>query len=360
MLKKIVLSSLLFLAPFANAQAISGLFKAYPSMKVYLQAQDTNYKYIFVDSTMSNKEGKFAFSYKPTNKDIYYVMVKDKKNTCGVILDKGKKVVVKAENANIPRTYVIENPDEENKVFRQYIYHNVELKNIKDSLMKFVAVRTSTESEIAKIFNKIYDEYSVKTKQMIKENPTLLANCIAAGTLDIKKDVPEIKLLIKNMQAYPYSSSAKTLCREMAKRIPLENGVVAPEINLPDVDGKAFSTKEWKGKMYAIMFWGSWCEHCRADMPNVVKLYNKYKDKGFEILSVAIDKDKAAWQNAIKEYNMTWKNVSDLKEWKSAPVEPYHITGTPYLILVDAEGKVVKADIHGREIEQKLIDLYGF
>ena len=133
----------------------------------------------------------------------------------------------------------------------------------------------------------------------------------------------------------------------------------APEIAMSDPDGNTRRLSDLRGKVVLIDFWASWCGPCRRENPNVVKLYQKYHDQGFEIFSVSLDKDGNAWRNTIKADGLTWPNhVSDLQYWQSAAGRLYGISAIPATVLVDREGKIIARNLRGADLDRKLKEIF--
>lgn len=137
-------------------------------------------------------------------------------------------------------------------------------------------------------------------------------------------------------------------------------GKAAPEIALKNPKGITLKLSSLKGKYVLIDFWASWCGPCRKENPNVVRLYKKYKDKGFTIFSVSLDQDPQAWKAAIDADGLEWPNhVSDLLGWNSSMPALYGFNGIPHTVLIDKEGKIIETGLRGPTLEQKLVELFG-
>ena len=137
------------------------------------------------------------------------------------------------------------------------------------------------------------------------------------------------------------------------------NGTVpAPEIALPNSSGKILKLSDLKGKVVLIDFWASWCGPCRAENPNVVKMYRKFKNKGFTVFSVSLDEESTKWTDAISKDKLEWNtHVSDLKGWKSPVVATFGIEAIPYTVLVNQDGKIIGKNLRGEKLEETLNNL---
>ena len=142
------------------------------------------------------------------------------------------------------------------------------------------------------------------------------------------------------------------------KKLGIEIGSKAPEIALSDLNGKIIKLSSLKGKVVLIDFWASWCRPCRAENPNVVRLYKKYKNKNFTIFSISLDQDKNKWIDAINQDKLSWPNhVSELSGWRSTSATKYGVSSIPKTFLIDKNGIIIGYDLRGEALENKLSEL---
>jgi len=173
-------------------------------------------------------------------------------------------------------------------------------------------------------------------------------------------DYHQLKKALDPTAAYynsPQLEKAKKYLANLEKRAP---GTMFKDFEMNDTDGKAHKLSEWcgKGKYVLVDFWASWCGPCRMEMPNVVENYNKYKDKGFDVVGVSFDKDGNAWKSAIQSLNMPWHHISDLKGWQSLATSVYGIQSIPANVLLNPQGKIIAIDLRGKDLGKKLEEIF--
>lgn len=134
---------------------------------------------------------------------------------------------------------------------------------------------------------------------------------------------------------------------------------LAPDFSQADPSGKLIRLLDLRGQYVLLDFWASWCPPCRAENPVLVQAYRRYKGKKFTILSVSLDRNRAAWLKAVQADGLTWPQVSDLKGWDNAAAARYHLEAIPQNFLLDPSGHVVGQNLRGAALEQRLAQLLG-
>lgn len=240
-----------------------------------------------------------------------------------------------------------------------------EIRALREEQEKLEADLKSEEAEVKRAAETKYDEFdhqiAEKAYSYIKQNINNLTsakllvdfryelneeqqNDIVASASEEFKNVPGVQKLIDHL--------------EVLKKVAV--GQKFTDFEMADIKGKAHKLSEFVGNGKNIVlldFWASWCPPCRRDMPNLVDTYKEFKGKGFEIVGISLDSKKEAWEKGIKDLNITWTQLSDLKGWKNDGAALYGVNSIPHTILVDKDGTIIAKGLHGKEVAEKLREL---
>lgn len=327
----------------------------------------TNNKPVDVDTTRVINGG-FTFKGIIENPDIHVLSIETIRGGLPFILENKKlDFTLYKDSLNMSKI----TGSKANDDAHQYMNSSGIFRKENEALRKqFAEARKNNDTSFVNSYRDKMKELGEKNKAFnidyVKSNtstlfPLLLLENLLNSKMMPLKDVEEVfNSYSKDLQE---SLSGKRIKERIDASLATAEGSVAPDFTAPTPDGKEITLSEIKGKVTIVDFWAAWCGPCRKENPNIVKVYEKYHDKGLEILGVSLDgtprqKDaKQEWLNAIEKDGLTWNHVSNLNYFNGPVAKKYNIRSIPAMFILDSEGKIVAKNLRGPALEKKIAEL---
>lgn len=337
---------------------------------------------VVIDSAVLGKDGKYALKTVASEARVYNLRLDQSMYPVAAVINDASSITLDAtfskENNQFVEKYEVKGSAGSQQLKDFMVGFNTKLQSI------FFNARQADSLNRIQAHDSVFRKLELSTAVVAGELRTLTSEALK------KSSNPALSMLIlgyyqstANNQGFglqPFANDeVSKLVNDLASKHPTHQGVAAvksmleaqankmkgligqtaPELSLPDPNGKEVKLSSFRGKYVLVDFWASWCKPCREENPTVVKAYNKYKDKNFTILGVSLDRpgQKDEWMKAVMKDNLTWTQVSDLMFWNSPVVQLYGIEGIPYNVLVDPYGKIIAESLRGPALEAKLGEL---
>ncbi len=340
-------------APKSDRFQIDGKIAGRTPTKAYLQLyEDGDFKTIDSSDFIN---GEFKFKGSVEFPDNYFIKIGQERSFINLFI----------ENSNIKITAHIDSLGEA----------LITGSKVQDAYNAFKEIKKPFESEFETLYTQYKAAEDKKTKDLLEakidsidavkneyikqwimsNNASVLAPYIVKRELIYYLELEELESLTNSIS--PELSDYK-YTQELFKRVEvlrsLQPGMPAPEFTQINPEGEPINLSDFKGKYLLVDFWASWCGPCRRANPTIVAMHNKYKNKGFTILGVSMDKNREKWLQAIEDDKLHWSQVSTLEGWANPVGKLYGVNSIPHAILIDAEGNIVKRGIHPNELDEIL------
>ncbi|MBC8084085.1 MAG: AhpC/TSA family protein [Hymenobacter sp.] len=339
-------------------QLTGQLTNAPTGTKVYL-AELGETQFVSRDTVAVDDKGQFKFTGTVPEAGLYQVKVNDQ-NQVLVALANGSSLSLSGDAGKLADSYTVEgSPDSRllQQLNQTMLASKTQMSRLEQRYNQNAkANRTDSMRVLEKQFYALQTRGTEGMKTLVRQHPaSVVSSFVVANLINPEEQftfADSMTTVFKTTQ--PDSRYTKALAAKLEPMRSTAVGVQAPEINLAAPDGKPVALSSLRGKYVLIDFWASWCGPCRRENPNVVKAYNKYKGKGFEIYGVSFDQDREKWLKAIQADGLSWKHVSDLKGWESAAGQTYSVKSIPASILLDPQGRIIGKNLRGEALEAKL------
>lgn len=387
MIKKLsffLLAALIFAGCKNNNIEINGKLLAPVKGELLYLDELKSSELITVDSSTIAEDGTFSFKRRVEFPSLYLLKT-DETNFLTMLLEPGQNIFIKAyqDSLNYPSSISGSRGTElMNEYNRRLLTTIDELKMLYD-----VYIQNLGTEQLAAVMDRLdslaqvhLNDLNTFTKEYIDKNLNSLVSLVALYQqvapgqyiLHPEKDLEYfIKVDSSLSLQYPDYEPVKSLHEQVqglksdinAQKLksPVGNETAeAPEIALPDPEGDTIKLTSTRGNIVLLDFWASWCNPCRKENPNLVKVYNMYHRRGFQIYQVSLDKTKEAWIKGIEQDHLEqWIHVSDIKYWQSAVVQLYDLNQIPTSFLLDRDGRIIATNLRGEMLQRKLAELFA-
>ncbi len=366
----------------SNQFNIEGELKNASGETLYLMELTTNGTNK-LDSVKVGQDGQFTFSgYTKVAK--FLLVQTEPRNSLTLVVEPGDDIALTGDITNLGKNYKVEGSEGSRQIMKLRKRLERTISSL-DSLGKIYRENQGKQgmedlrNRLNKESRKIVDQQKQYTKDFIDRNLNSLSSLMAlyqqigprSYVLNPRDNFRYFEKVDSALMAnYPNSEPVKSLHSQIekmrqqnkdneAKNARVAIGKKAPEISLPTPQGDTLQLSDLRGNYVLLDFWASWCKPCRVENPNLVKAYQRFGNKDFEIFQVSLDKKRQAWLNAIEKDNLDWYHASDLEFWNSEAAQTYNIKSIPANFLLNKKGVIIAKDLRGDDLQAKLNEIFS-
>ncbi|MGB5653332.1 MAG: TlpA disulfide reductase family protein [Robiginitalea sp.] len=328
--------------------------------QVFLRKSDENMRAIPGDTALISN-GTFSFSGNATSPELRYIFIEGVNAGIPVFVENGS-ITVTAHRDSLGSAAV--KGTLQNEYYSEFVEGTRQLMDRRNSINS--EMQAAMQSRDSANMNALRDEFFELQgsaldfeKTFITEHPDALISAMVLSRMLQSQSLPnaEVADLFKGLnESIRLSPLGVNINTQITSQGRTAVGSRAPDFSAPTPDGQALALNDVLGKVTLVDFWAAWCRPCRAENPNIVKVYEKYKDRGLIILGVSLDRNAADWKNAIVQDGLTWYHVSNVRYFDEI-AELYNVRAIPASFILDENGVIVAKNLRGEFLEAKIAEL---
>ena len=296
-----------------------------------------------------------------------YYVIRFGKMHVPIILRNNSDIKMYGDGRNVDQYLNVVNSQESHDLI-EYIRLTSDWQKLSTQAGQLIQQNPELADSVSQSMSAEFNRFKSQKQNFVARHGNSAALYPAFKEINPAEDFATYKSLASQLiKAFPESPMIQQVSVEFDQQMKLQEaqnvlavGKEAPDFEEKKIDGSTMKLSDLRGNIVLLDFWASWCGPCRRENPAVVKLYEKYKDEGFTIMSVSLDKSKEPWIAAIKKDGLTWPNhVSDLGGWSSRVPKMYNVRGIPFTVLIDKDGNIIKTKLRSHDLEVELKRIFG-
>ena len=370
----IILLTLLWTGAYAQEKGkptftVAGKILNAANVQLYMAEEKTVPGLMYKDSTFTDAAGHFSFSGTLVEPRLFNLRIKGKNRaaeTVKLFVGPNATMTLSGNADSLWRAKITGSREQE--LFESFAsLYNKELSDFTSKVYKPYFAAKEKKDSVAMLREggiadrKVVDKFSDLVVAFVREHPS---NAMSLELIEMVLKYNRIATadsLMRMVEKTPAGGYAmgKKIRENLNVLLRLKKGSMAPDFSQPDASGQSVSLLSLRGKYVLVDFWASWCAPCRAENPHLLKAYNKYKDDNFTVLAVSLDKDKRLWLKAVKEDQLPWMQLSDLKGFDNSAGKIYGVTSVPANFLIDPSGRIIATNLRGNGLEEALAQALG-
>ena len=329
---------------------------------VILRKLDQETQPVDGDSTTVN-DGKFIFKGSRELPEIHFMYIEGAPGVIRVIAEIGT-IKIRSYKDSLYATH--RSGTVTNEAFQAFIEESNEIAEVYNKTRNEISIAANARDTVAfsmardKMISLEKEIDNLEYKHILLNPSSYLSVLLLEGIVQAQSQPTDVieDLYNKIPSKFKNTSTAKNITKAIEANAATSIGVIAPDFTAPSPSKEEVTLSKVEGKLILLDFWAAWCRPCREENPNIVAVYEKYKDKGFNVVGFSLDRNEADWKKAIVDDKLDWIHASNIQFWNDPVARMYNITAIPKSFLLDENKRIIATDLRGAQLEAAVRDFF--